>query len=258
MISGEDIAPTCLAAAGLTAPERMSGKSFLPLLKGEPFEPRHFIFGERGPHGGATFTEHTLSSAMDYSRCVRSDRYKLIYNVTPNIPYSPVDSAGNPGWKGMVAAHEQSLLASEFETLYFTSPRPVYELYDLESDPSELHNLAGQKDTAAIQNGLKEALQEKMILDFDYLPLPIAADPKKEGPAKSAGNGKNSTAVREKMFIEMDKDHDGKLTFDEFRGNRDTDEAHLWFKARDADGDGFLSREEFLSPTVKNPPKRDK
>ena len=254
LISGEDIAPTCLQAAGLPVPDRMSGVSFLPLLKGETFQARHYVFGERGPHGGATFTEHTLASSVDYSRSVRSDRYKLIYNVTPNLPYAPVDSAGDPGWQGMVLAHQQSLLASEFETLYFTSPRPVYELYDLETDPSELHNLAGEKDTVAIQTGLREALQEKMILDFDYLPLPIATEPKKQPEGKSGAN-KNSTAAREKMFLEMDKNHDGRLSFDEFRGNRDTDEAAGWFKARDLDGDGFLSREEFIATTVPNPPK---
>ena len=257
LISGEDIAPTCLQAAGLPVPDRMSGVSFLPLLKGETFQARHYVFGERGPHGGATFTEHTLASSVDYSRSVRSDRYKLIYNVTPNLPYAPVDSAGDPGWQGMIAAHQQSLLASEFETLYFTSPRPVYELYDLETDPSELHNLAGEKDTVAIQTGLREALQEKMILDFDYLPLPIATEPKKQPEGKSGAN-KNSTAAREKMFLEMDKNHDGRLSFDEFRGNRDTDEAAGWFKARDLDGDGFLSREEFIAVTVPNPPKTRK
>ena len=92
-----------------------------------------YIFGERGPHGAATFDEHTTSNGVDYSRCVRSAKYKLIYNVTPNIIYAPVDSMGNPSWKEMVQAHEHDSLASEFETLYFTSPRPVYELYDLDN-----------------------------------------------------------------------------------------------------------------------------
>jgi N-sulfoglucosamine sulfohydrolase len=176
LISGEDIAPTCLEAAGLKVPERISGVSFLPLLRGAAFPgERTYIFGERGPHGGATFNEITKASAVDYSRCVRSGRYKLIYNVTPNMIYTPVDSTGDPSWRDIVKAHEDKTLAPGFETLYFTSPRAVYELYDLEKDPSELTNLYGQKEVADVTRELKEALQRKMILDFDYLPLPIPA-----------------------------------------------------------------------------------
>ena len=36
LVSGEDIAPTLLEAAGLKPHPRMTGASFLPLLKGEP------------------------------------------------------------------------------------------------------------------------------------------------------------------------------------------------------------------------------
>jgi len=161
-------------------PERISGVSFLPLLRGEAFpNERTYIFGERGPHGGATFNETTKASAVDYSRCVRSGRYKLIYNVTPNIIYTPVDSTGDPSWRDIVKAHEDKTLAPGFETLYFTSPRAVYELYDLEKDPNELTNLYNQKEVADVTRELKEALQRKMILDFDYLPLPIPAGNRK-------------------------------------------------------------------------------
>ena len=176
LISGEDIAPTCLEVAGLKVPERISGISFLPLLRGTPFPAeRAHIFGERGPHGGATFNESTKASAVDYSRCVRNGRYKLIYNVTPNMIYTPVDSTGDPSWRDIVKAHEAKTLAAGFETLYFTSPRAVYELYDVEKDPNELINLYGQTEVAEVTRELKEALQRKMILDFDYLPLPIPA-----------------------------------------------------------------------------------
>jgi len=252
LISGEDIAPTCLEAAGLNVPARITGKSFLPLLQGQPFEPRKHIFAERGPHGSATFNEGTTASGVDYSRAVRSDRYKLIYNVTPNLRYSPVDSAGDPSWQDIVKAHEGNQLASEFETLWFTSPRAIYELYDLESDPSELRNLAGQPEVKAVEQELKEALQGKMILDFDYLPLPIGGEPKKK-QASTQGD-----PIRARQFEQKDTDKNGELSKDEFFKNRNPAEATAWFTARDADNNGVLSREEFVTGTVANPPKSSK
>jgi hypothetical protein len=189
---------------------------------------------------------------VDYSRAVRSDRYKLIYNVTPNLRYSPVDSAGDPSWQDIVKAHEGKQLASEFETLWFTSPRAIYELYDLESDPSELRNLAGQPEVKAVEQQLKEALQGKMILDFDYLPLPIAGEPKKK---QASTNGDPSRA---KQFEQKDTDKNGELSKDEFFKKRSPVDATAWFTARDADNNGVLSREEFVTGNVANPPKSSK
>ena len=173
LISGEDFAPTCLEAAGLPVPSAMSGKSFLPALEGKPYDGNKFIFGERGPHGSATFTLGTKSDGVDYSRCVRTTRYKLIYNVTPLIPFCPVDSMDDVYWKDMTHAHLNKTLAQPFEVLYFTNPRSVYELYDLKQDPNELHNLIDDQSLAEVVYELKEILQEKMMIDFDYLPLPL-------------------------------------------------------------------------------------
>jgi N-sulfoglucosamine sulfohydrolase len=172
LISNEDIGPTLLAAAGLSPHPRMSGVSFLPLLKGEPHTARKHIFVERGPHGSAPVSVNMNNSGFDLSRAVRSDRYKFIYNCTPWIPYAPVDSAGGEAWTQIKAAHDNGTLAAGLQATYFTTPRPVYELYDLEADPSELNNISGQPAMAGIERELRVALAEKMILDFDYLPLP--------------------------------------------------------------------------------------
>lgn len=173
LLSGEDIAPTMLDAAGLTPPKQMSGRSFLPLLQGRMYESRRYIFGQRGPHGNSPMTPTTRSSTFDLSRCVRTPRWKLIYNCTPHMEYSPVDSANDPGWKQMKAAHAAGTLPPAIDRAYFTLPRPVLELFDLDNDPSELNNLAGKPEHAAIQDELLRALQEKMILDYDFLPLPL-------------------------------------------------------------------------------------
>jgi arylsulfatase A-like enzyme len=195
LLSNEDIAPTILAAAGLTPGPKMSGVSFASLLKGEAYTPRTHIFVERGPHGTSPVTAEIRSAAFDLSRAVRSDRYKFIYNCTPWIPYAPVDSAGGPGWQEMIAAHAAGQLAPGVRTTYFTSPRPVYELYDLDADPSELQNLSGTPALRATELALRTALAEKMILDFDYLPLPDLGDP----PPDAGKAGKKGKAAKSKQ-----------------------------------------------------------
>lgn len=257
LLSGEDIAPTCLEAAGLRVPARISGVSFLPVLRAEAFPAeRAHIFGERGPHGGATFNENTTASSVDYSRCARSARYKLIYNVTPNLRYTPVDSSGDPGWREMTEAHERGALAAEFVTRYFTSPRPIYELYDLESDPNELVNLYGSTDLAGVERELKEALQRKMILDFDYLPLPIPSDPKR-ARAKKADSSATDPG-RGALFEKLDLNRDGRLDRAEFAAKRQPEDAAAWFAARDADHDGWVSLAEFTRASVPNAPNLKK
>ncbi len=173
LVSGEDITPTLLDAAGLTTIRPMTGRSFLRHLTGETYNARKHIFAARLYHGSVAFASDTRANTFDLSRCARSARYKLIYNCTPQMEYWPVDSGNDPGWKQMVAAHGEGKLSPEIERAYFKRPRPVFELYDLDTDPSELTNLAGQPELAATEQELKIALQEKMIIDYDFLPLPL-------------------------------------------------------------------------------------
>ena len=192
LISGEDLAPTLLAAAGLEPGSKMSGVSFLSLLKGESHTSRKHIFVERGPHGSAPVQAKMTSNGYDLARAVRSDRYKFIYNCTPWIPYSPVDSAGGRAWQQIQAANAAGKLSPGQSATYFTTPRPVYELYDLDADPGELNNLSGKSELAVIERELRAAMAEKMILDWDYLPLPdLMEGNSEEGrPKQGAGKGK--------------------------------------------------------------------
>ncbi len=174
LVSGEDFAPTLLEAAGVVPPKEMSGVSYLKLLRGEAFEGRKYIFAERGPHGGdGGMKPDILASTFDLARCARSAKFKLIYNCTPHQAVAPVDSQRDPGWQEMKAAFTEGKLAPEFGRTYFTTPRPTYELYDCDADPGELVNLAGNPKYAQVERELKEALTEKMVLDWDFLPTPL-------------------------------------------------------------------------------------
>jgi len=73
----------------------------------------------------------------------------------------------------MKAAHAAGTLAQAFVKSYFTTPRPTFELYDLDADPGELRNLAGNPKYKEAELELKRALTEKMVLDWDFLPTPL-------------------------------------------------------------------------------------
>jgi len=159
-----------LQAGGAQVPESMTGKSFLDLLLGRPFTGRTHLFSERGAHGSGL---PGSSAAFDLGRCVRTRTHKLIYNALWQLPYAPVDFGGDAFWKELQAMNAAGQLTPEMSRIYFSPTRPMFELYDLQADPWEFNNLAGTKDNAALERELKGMLQEWMILERDYLPLPI-------------------------------------------------------------------------------------
>jgi arylsulfatase A-like enzyme len=177
LVSGEDLAPTFLEAAGVEPPREMTGRSFRKLLTGEPFEGRKYAFAQRGAHGGGLPNN---SAAFDLGRCVVAKRHKLIYNALWQVPYWPVDFAGDAMWKELQQLNADGKLPPELAKMYFSPTRPMFELYDLEADPHELRNLAGSKDHATTERELKAVLQEWMILQRDFVPLPIPPPAKKK------------------------------------------------------------------------------
>lgn len=186
LISGEDLAPTLLEAAGLPVPEDMTGKSFLPPLRGEDFHGRAHVFAERGAH--ASSLPHNTAS-FDLGRAVVGRTHKLIYNALWQLPYFPVDFGNSDMWREIEALHREGKLSPLLSRLYFSPTRPMFELYDLANDPFELENLAGRPGTKDIEKELKQALHEWMIVERDYLPLPIPSNNKGKKKAAAAPDG---------------------------------------------------------------------
>ena len=185
LISGEDLAPTFLAAAGLTAPKEMTGQSFLAQSLGRPAAGRKYVFAERGAHGSGLPTN---SAFFDLGRCVVSRTHKLIYNATSQLPYMPVDFGGDGFWKEIVQMHQAGKLDPDLAKLYFPEKRPVFELYCLQDDPWEMTNLYGRPEAAAVQQELLVAMDRWMILERDFLPLPLA--PARKSPAKAKASSR--------------------------------------------------------------------
>jgi len=169
LVSGVDLAPTILAAAGVETVKGMTGISFLPALLGKPFEGQDRIFAERGWHSGPI----TRSDGFDLSRSVITRRYNFIYNALPDRSYWPVDmDEKNIAWEALTKAHQAGTLTKEQDAMYFQNPRPIFELYDLENDPFELRNLSGQESVKAVEKELRNQLDCWMVREGDSLPLP--------------------------------------------------------------------------------------
>lgn len=181
LVSGDDLAPTLLSIVGVDAPANLTGVSFLPILKeSSAASVRTAIFAERGPHASGL---PRGSNSFDLGRAIVTDQYKLIYNAMWQIPYQPVDFNLNPIKK----LQEQGKLSPELTKLYLADQRPMFELYDLKSDPYEMHNLAGTPDTKQTEQELKGRLAAWMIQHRDFIPLPLGGDRKRTDAEKVSG-----------------------------------------------------------------------
>ncbi|KAA6438264.1 sulfatase [Dyadobacter flavalbus] len=177
LVSGIDIAPTLLHMAGIAIPKEITGKSLVPSFQGAAFEGHDYIYAVRGAHGQNLPYN---SADFDLGRTVFNKKYKLIYNAIWQIPYHPVDFAAQPFWLDLKQKHTEGKLEEKYDRLLFAERRPMFEIYDEEKDPDETDNLAGKPEIRETEHRLKTLLQEWMILNRDYLPLPI--EPKAVAP----------------------------------------------------------------------------
>jgi arylsulfatase A-like enzyme len=146
LASNVDLLPTLLQAAGVPVPDRVQGRSFLPLLR-----------GETETHRDAVFTEKTFHSYYDPMRGIRTDRYKLIRNFEAAFLVEvPGDVQLGPIYR------------TELQR-YVSATHPPVELYDLEADPWEQENLAGRPEIAAIEAELDRRLWAWMAETGDPL-----------------------------------------------------------------------------------------
>ncbi len=180
LVTGEDLAPTFLAVGGQAPVPGMTGRNLLPLFHGEVAPAREFAVLERGSHSSSLPLN---ASAFDLARAVVTERFKLIYTATWQLPQVPIDLGHLPLWSRLREQFEAGELPARHAALFARS-RPMFELYDLARDPFESTNLAEDPAHAPVAHTLKTLLQEWMIVHRDFLPLPI---PPLRSPALAAG-----------------------------------------------------------------------
>lgn len=133
MISWVDITPTILDYAGALRPNlKLHGRSILPVLQ-----------REHAPEWGEVYASHTFHEVTSYypMRALRERRYKLIWNAVYKLDFPIADDLGNSAtWQSAAGMEPDQLLGRR--TLANFLQRPPLELYDLQEDPEEAHNLA--------------------------------------------------------------------------------------------------------------------
>lgn len=165
LVSSVDIAPTFLDLAGLPIGETFMGNSFKQVL----LKPRQ-AFREYA------FSEHNWHDFEDFSRSVRSPRYRLVRNFYTEIPLTPpADAVRSPTYQEMIKLHNAGKLPAS-QQLCFTTPRAEWEFYDLEEDPFEMRNSVDDPRFAAKIAELKSALTQWQTETDDRLPATRRAD----------------------------------------------------------------------------------
>lgn len=159
LVSFVDLAPTLLSLIGIKPPDWMQGRAFL----GEhPAEPRRYVFGFRG----------RMDERYDLVRSVRNERFVYVRNYMPHLIYGQhigymFQTPTTRVWKRL---YDAGKLAPP--QTFFWEPKPEEELYDLQSDPDEVRNLANSPEHQGILRELRQALREHTlnIRDAGFLP----------------------------------------------------------------------------------------
>ncbi|MCA9052945.1 MAG: sulfatase [Planctomycetaceae bacterium] len=135
------------------------GRSFLSVLTGDSDTFRDYVFSQHTTVGIKGFEEPYPM------RAVRDVRYKYIRNLAPENRYSIGGiHKGEPITSWQADAEHDPELAKRVDWLFH---RPGEELYDLDSDPFEMHNLAGDPQLAVVQQRLEQQLDAWMIQQGD-------------------------------------------------------------------------------------------
>lgn len=141
LVSLVDLLPTAVELAGGVAPkepQEIDGRSLVALLKGETKQHRDEVFA--GHTGDGTINQAPM-------RMIRTSRYKYIVNLAPEVLYTThIDLAkdhdgGRQYWDSWVTRSYETEQAAWVMWRYHN--RPAEELYDVQSDPEEIRNLAG-------------------------------------------------------------------------------------------------------------------
>jgi len=189
LVMSIDWSATSLWMAGIARPEKMQGRTFL----GPEAVDRAYVYGGRD-RGDET---------VDRIRTVRDKRFRYLRNYYPSRPFLQMNrykETSYPTVALMRILHERGQLNATQEVL-MQPTRPAEELYDLERDPHEIHNLAADPQYAGTLERLRRELDVWIgqIDDQGRFPEPPDVVARCEAEMEKA-YGKKIEGVRQRML----------------------------------------------------------
>lgn len=160
LVQYEDVLPTLIDFAGGDAIQGMDGNSCLDVLYGNKQDHRQWAYGIHNnyPEGSA----YPIRSIQD-------KRYKLIVNLIPDVEYyckfvnNPTNTTNM--WASWLTTAQTNPTAKFLTNRYVN--RPAIELYDLDTDPWEMNNLATLPEHAERISVMRAELEKWMIQQGD-------------------------------------------------------------------------------------------
>ena len=154
LVEYTDVLPTFIEAAGGKPAKLLDGKSMISLLRGKTNHHKKYVYGE-------VTTRGIINGADLYPiRTIRDDRFRLVWNLNPEVKYTN-SLTRTPAFLSMVEkAKSGKGHAQEFVLRY--QHRPELELFDCQTDPLEMNNLAENPEYRGTIRKLKDKLQQWM------------------------------------------------------------------------------------------------
>ena len=192
LIEHIDVAACSLKLAGIRIPEYIQGRDFLAA----DYKPRKFVFAARD----------RCDETVDILRCVRDSRYKYIRNFMSHVSHAQPSQYkdGKKILQVIRGLYKEGKL-SEHQSRSFAPRRQPEELYDLQSDPHEMVNLAMDSVHRELLVSMRKVLHQRMIetRDMGLIPEPILEDIGKKAGNKYSAFVRNDHRKQTQVLIDV-------------------------------------------------------
>lgn len=164
-VSFVDLAPTVLSLVRAKTPANMQGRAFLGSQRRSPGQDDVvFLFADR------------FDEFYGMRRGLTDGRWKYIRRFTPHLaaaPYSQYQFR-QAGWRAWRREWQQGTLQGRQKSIW-QKGQPVEELYDTQSDPWEVSNLASEPTHRERLETLRSRLMSEMVKNRDcgIIPEPM-------------------------------------------------------------------------------------